>query len=120
MIVGTKLRRFAAVAFFLGSVLSQPLAQADNVATIERVKGSIVAVGTFVRTRTPQFQFLGTGFAVGDGTLIATNAHVVPKVLDPAQQEIIAILAPVPTKDSKEQAKGREAKRLTILPISRF
>ena len=67
-------------------------------ATIERVKGSIVAVGTFVRTRTPQFQFLGTGFAVGDGTLIATNA----------------ILAPVPPKDRKEQAQGREAKRVAV------
>ena len=107
-------RKIAAVAFFLASLLSEPLAQADNVATIERVKGSIVAVGTFARTRTPQFRFLATGFAVGDGTLIATNAHVVPKVLDPAQQEIIAILAPAPPKDRKEQALAREAKQVAV------
>jgi serine protease Do len=98
----------------LASLLSEPPAQADNVATIERVKGSIVAVGTFVRTRTPQFQFLGTGFAVGDGTLIATNAHVLPKVLNPTQQEIIAILAPGSPKDRNEQAQGREAKQVAV------
>jgi serine protease Do len=44
---------------------------------VERVKPSVVAVGTFLKTRSPAFVFLGTGFAVGDGTLIATNAHVV-------------------------------------------
>ena len=54
----------------------------QDAATIERIKPSIVAVGTFEPTRNPQFSFAGTGFAVGDGSLIATNAHVLPKVLD--------------------------------------
>ena len=35
----------------------------DATAAIGRVKGSIVAIGTYERTRTPQFQFRGTGFA---------------------------------------------------------
>ncbi len=42
----------------------------------------------------PQFRFLGTGFAVGDGTLAATNAHVIPSTLnlgaDPEQ--LVALL----------------------------
>jgi S1-C subfamily serine protease len=88
------------------------ICRADNTQTIERVKASVVEVGTFERTRSPQFQFLGTGFAVGDGTLIATNAHVVPKVLDPARQEILAILLPSTAKDGKEQ--GREAKQIAV------
>ncbi|HXF46189.1 MAG TPA: serine protease, partial [Burkholderiaceae bacterium] len=50
-------------------------------AAIERVKRAVVAIGTYQRTRTPPFRFLGTGFAVGDGKLIATNAHVLPAVL---------------------------------------
>ncbi|HVF65617.1 MAG TPA: serine protease [Casimicrobiaceae bacterium] len=61
-------------------------------ASIARVKESIVAVGTFERTRAPQFQFRGTGFAVGDGTLIATNAHVLPPKLADAEQ--LAVLVP--------------------------
>jgi len=56
-------------------------AQPSTAPAIERIKPSIVAVGTFQRTRQPQFRFLGTGFAVGDGTLVATNAHVVPAAL---------------------------------------
>lgn len=64
--------------------------------TIERVKPSIVAVGTFDRLASPQFNFAGTGFAVGDGTLIATNEHVVSKLpfKDGAQAIHIAIRTP--------------------------
>ena len=51
--------------------------RADLATTIERVKPSIVAVGTFRQTDNPQFTLRGTGFAVGDGSVIATNAHVV-------------------------------------------
>jgi S1-C subfamily serine protease len=51
-------------------------------ATIERVKASVVAVGSFDRLRQPQFTFSGTGFAVADGSLIATNAHIVHKLAE--------------------------------------
>ncbi|KAB2970299.1 serine protease [Zoogloea sp.] len=49
---------------------------ADLVSTVASVKRSIVAVGTFLPTRSPQFRFLGTGFVVGDGNQVATNVHV--------------------------------------------
>lgn len=61
---------------------------------VERVKPSVVAVGTQQRTRSPQFAFRGTGFVVGDGTLVATNAHVVPELLDSAGREALAIAVP--------------------------
>ncbi len=102
---------------WLAAVLAMSFASpslADHAATIERVKGSVVAVGTFVRTRTPQFQFLGTGFAVEDGTLIVTNAHVLPGLLDPAKMETLAILIPSPPKDGKEQVVVREAKQVAV------
>ena len=54
-----------------------PACGADLADTIARVKPSIVAVGTFRPTDNPQFTLRGTGFAIGDGSLIATNAHVV-------------------------------------------
>lgn len=63
-------------------------------ATIDRVRPSILAVGTFRATRVPQFSFRGTGFVVGDGTLAATNAHVVPAVLEAGSdpEQLVAVL----------------------------
>ncbi len=58
---------------------------------IEQVKPSIVVVGTYAKTRSPAFVMRGTGFVVGDGTLVATNAHVVPEVLDSASGEALVI-----------------------------
>jgi serine protease Do len=89
-------------------------AHADRSDTIERVKASVVAVGTFVRTRTPAFQFLGTGFAIGDGTLIVTNAHVLPALLDPASMEALAILIPMRAGDAKDQVQVREVKQIAV------
>jgi S1-C subfamily serine protease len=69
---------------------AQALAEAPR--TIERIKASVVAVGTFQRTRAPAYRFLGTGFAVGDGATIVTNAHVLPATIDTDKLETIAIL----------------------------
>jgi S1-C subfamily serine protease len=77
--------------------------------TIARVKGSVVAVGTVQKLRTPQFQFLGTGFAVGDGSLIATNAHVVAKPLASGNDpELLAIAIP---SDNPQRAQVRVVTR---------
>lgn len=62
--------------------------------TVTRIKPSVVAVGTYLPTRNPQFKFYGTGFAVGDGRLIATNAHVVSTVLESGELERWAIALP--------------------------
>ena len=61
---------------------------------IEKVKPSIVVVGTYARTRSPAFMMRGTGFVVGNGTLVATNAHVVPDKLDSDKGEILMIIVP--------------------------
>jgi len=58
---------------------------------IDQIKPSIVVIGTYSKTRSPPFVMRGTGFVVGDGTLIATNAHVVPDVLDAASGEVLVI-----------------------------
>ena len=73
--------------------------------TVARVKASVVAVGTMQKTRAPQFQFLGTGFAVGDGSLVATNAHVVRRPLAAgADPEFLAIAIP---SDNPQSAQVR-------------
>lgn len=80
--------------------------------TIARVKTSIVAVGTFERTRSPAFQFMGTGFAVGDGTLIVTNAHVLPANIDPNHREHLSVLIPAARRGESDEGKHevREAR----------
>jgi len=88
-------------------------ANADVIATIAQVKGSIVAVGTYEQTRSPRFQFRGTGFVVGDGTLIATNAHVLPDAIDSSRLEVISILVLGPERD---KVTFREARRVAVDP----
>lgn len=45
---------------------------------VARVRRGVLPVGTWRETDNPRFGFRGTGFAVADGTLVATNAHVLP------------------------------------------
>jgi S1-C subfamily serine protease len=52
----------------------------------------VVGVGTLLKTRQPAVVFVGTGFAVGDGLSIITNAHVIPKQLDSARKEELGIV----------------------------
>lgn len=74
-------------------VLPPPPARADGlVRTIAAVKPSVVGVGTFLKTRSPAVMFTGTGFAVGDGLSIVTNAHVVPNQLDGAKMEQLGVV----------------------------
>jgi serine protease Do len=66
----------------LGSAFAE---ESSLVSQIEKVKPSIVAVGTYFFKDTPTVQFRGTGFAVGNGTLIVTNAHTI-KAIDEAKR----------------------------------
>jgi len=61
---------------------------------IESVKKSVVAVGTYMPKRSPKGLFLGTGFAIADGSLIVTNAHVVlAKTMDDKGFEKLAVFS---------------------------
>lgn len=73
--------------------------------TIERIKPSIVAVGTYQKTRNPAFVFRGTGFIVGDGTLVATNAHVLPERLDVENRETLIVLTSPGAEPQPREAK---------------
>ncbi len=68
-------------------------ADADELSrTIVTVKGSIVGVGSLLRVRNPPISFRGTGFVVGDGLSVITNAHVVPELLDTENKETLGIV----------------------------
>jgi S1-C subfamily serine protease len=61
--------------------------------TIEKIKPAIVAIGTYEKVRRPPAIFLGTGFAIGEGLHIVTNAHVLPPKIDAEKKETVAVFA---------------------------
>lgn len=87
-----RLYRYVPVFVALTLALTTPAARADLPETITAIKPSIVVVGTFSQLRSPAFLMRGTGFAFGDGSTIATNAHVIAQTLDATQQETLAVL----------------------------
>lgn len=86
------LSRLALLAGTLATwLLAVAPAAADLVRTIERVKPAIVIVGVFQKTAIPPFALRGTGFAIGDGNTIATNAHVVLAKPDASKDETASL-----------------------------
>ena len=65
---------------------------AELVQTIEQIKPSIVGIGTFLKVRSPNVVFTGTGFVVADGRHVVTNAHVIERPLDSANKESRIVL----------------------------
>ena len=98
-------------------VAGSPLAADDTaetaIGTIARIKNSVVAIGTYERTGTPPFQFRGTGFAVGDGTYIITNAHVVAGNADVPRKGVLGIMLPAA---NRQEAQFREAREVAVDP----
>jgi S1-C subfamily serine protease len=68
-----------------------PARAAELTQTVATVKRSVVGVGTYLKTRSPAVRFVGTGFVVGDGLSVITNAHVVPE-LDLEKLEVMGIV----------------------------
>lgn len=89
----TRRRLLGACALLALAACLPAHAQAQVQDTIARIKPSVVAIGTYLVTRSPAFLFRGTGFAVGDGTLVATNAHVLPTEVDPGGREVLVALS---------------------------
>ncbi len=90
-------RRVLLSAFAMAMAMAMPsVARADLVKVLPRIKPSIVAVGTYQRTRSPAFRFRGTGFVIGNGQLIVTNAHVLPDAVASDQFEALVVAVPGP------------------------
>lgn len=100
----------AGIGAAAGLFVPHSFAQAAIEDTIARVRLSVVAIGTFRRTRTPAFRFLGTGFAVGDGSLIATNAHVVDGAKALARDERLGAILPWTKPGVRAEVAFREVR----------
>lgn len=98
-------RRAALPLLLPAGLLMSGAARADLPATIDAIRPSLVVVGMFRPTASPRFGLGGAGFAVGNGNLVITNAHVIePGSQDPA----LASLA-VQIRVSKTELQMRAA-----------
>jgi len=61
--------------------------------TIDNIRPSVVAVGTFLPTGSPRQKFSGTGFVVANGHLVVTNLHVLPQKLDGNKKEQLGVFS---------------------------
>jgi serine protease Do len=95
---------------FVCLLLASATGLADTVSVIERVKLSVLGVGTYQNTRSPAFEFRGTGFVVGDGSRLVTNSHVLPPIVDNEHYEVLAIAIPGPGSE----AQLREARMIAV------
>ena len=68
-------------------------AAADLATVIAAARPSVVPVGTFNPTDSPRFGFRGSGFVVGDGTLVVTNFHVLPAGAEVESGPVMMVLA---------------------------
>ncbi len=89
---------------FLAAALVTNIAQAEFVDVVAKIKPSVVGVGIHAPTSRPQNILRGTGFVIGDGRYVVTNAHVLPAELDETLLQKMAVFI-----GSGKQAKVRQA-----------
>ena len=87
-------------------------AHAGLVEVVSAAKPSVVAIGTYSATQNPRFAFRGTGFAVGNGNLIVTNAHVLPEIEASADPGKTRLVIQIPR--GKDAQEIRTATRVSI------
>ena len=96
----------------VGIFFAGPL-RADLASTIGKVKPSVVIVGTYKNTNSPRFSLRGTGFVVGNGNLVITNAHVLQQ---PAEDDLETALV-IQIRVGKNEIQMRPA---TVLEVDKL
>ncbi len=86
-------------------------ARADLPSLIATIRPSVLPVGTFDVLRSPRFTFRGSGFVVEGGTLLVTNAHVLP---DPTTTPAPQLAVLVGRADG-----GRDVRLATLADVDR-
>ena len=88
---------------------------------IAKIKPSVVIVGSFKNTDSPRFRLRGTGFIVGNGNTVVTNAHVLPS--DSEDMTDTTLVVQVRTADRElqmRQAEVLEVDKVHDLALLRF
>ena len=89
---------FVALLGVFWSFLVLPVCAASLPDVIDKIRPSIVGVGTVYPLRQPNRKgdpvaYRGTGFVIGNGRQVITNAHVIPEKLDVDHNQSLAIFA---------------------------
>lgn len=87
---------------------------------VEAITPSVVGVGTYDRLRAPPAELLGTGFVVGDGRTVITNAHVVAKQLATNSQETYVVFIGQGDQGRSEPVEVLERDDAHDLAVLRF
>ncbi|MDX1811437.1 MAG: serine protease [Gammaproteobacteria bacterium] len=90
---------------------------ADLPETLKKIKPSVVGVGTLEQTRRPPAQLLGTGFAVGNGKYVITNAHVIPNELNAERLEKLIVFIGIGKKAKAAEVELVERDRVHDLAL---
>ena len=80
-------------SFLVLFVISASLQAHSLVEVIAKVKPSVVGVGLYDAMGVQTHQLRGSGFVFGDGSLIATNYHVVSVTLDPKVVQYLIVFS---------------------------
>ena len=115
----------AALKYWLGfAILMVPFMSpaADALPNlIVKLKPSVLAVGFYKETQNPRFGFSGTGFVVGDGNLLVTNAHVLARAEDDeADSTVVVHVNGATTQGGLRRAEVIEIDRAHDLALLRF
>ncbi len=97
----------------LGLAVTAGPVQAGLPEALAALKPSVVAVGTFDALANPRFSFRGSGFIVGDGRQLATNAHVLPEDAALRQRLVLQIAG----NRSANGDRAPETRQLTVLAV---
>lgn len=85
-------REIVTASLAAGALLSvMPAMSATLAETVVVIKPSIVIVGTYKATDNPRFQVRGTGFVVGEGNTVVSNAHVLPDAMGLSEAPVLVV-----------------------------
>lgn len=85
-------------------MLAASSSRAGLVEVVEQAKRSVAGVGTYDPLASPRFGFRGTGFVVGDGNLLVTNAHVLVEAN--GAETKAAFMVQLPTSADAPEPRG--------------
>jgi S1-C subfamily serine protease len=105
------IRARATVALMLCAATFPAAAQLS--ALIPKIKPAVVVVGSWRATDSPRLGFRGTGFVVGDGRRVLTNAHVLPEATEEEAAAPLAVGLP------RGRGEGAEVRRAALLAVDR-
>lgn len=83
--------------------------------TMEKMRGSVVAVGYFAPLANPRFRFRGTGWAAGDGRQVVTNSHVLDEDGNLAEGERLMVMV-APAGRGRQASEPRSATVVRRVP----